>query len=42
MAEICGKRLMPSLKFLKNLTNGLNMFEMTYIFGKFLKYLRNG
>ena len=23
-----------------NLTNGLNMWEMTYIFGKGLKYLR--
>ena len=24
------------------LLNGLNMSEMTYIFGKWLKYLRNG
>ena len=24
------------------LTNGLNMWEMTYIFGKWLKYLRKG
>ena len=29
-------------KWLKNLTNGYNMWEMTYIFGKWLKYLRNG
>ena len=28
-------------KGLKNLRNGLNMWEMTYIFGKWLKYLRN-
>ena len=27
-------------KWLKNLTNGLNMWEMTYIFGKGLKYFR--
>ena len=31
-----------SWKWLKNLTNGLNMFEMTYIFGNWLKCLRNG
>ena len=30
------------LEWLKNLTNGLNMFEMTYIFGNWLKCLRNG
>ena len=30
------------LCWLKNLTNGLNMWEMTYICGKWLKYLRNG
>ena len=29
-------------EWLKNLTNGLSMWEMTYIFGKWLKYLRNG
>ena len=29
-------------KWFKNLTNGLNLWEMTYIFGKWLKYLRNG
>ena len=28
-------------KGISNLTNGLNMGEMTYIFGKWLKYLRN-
>ena len=33
-ALLCWKRL-------KNLTNGLNMWEMTYIFRKWLKYLRN-
>ena len=27
-------------KFLKYLINGLNMSEMTYIFGKWLKHLR--
>ena len=30
------------LEMVKNLTNGLNMWEMTYIYGKWLKYLRNG
>ena len=30
------------LKWLNNLTLGLNMWEMTYICGKWLKYLRNG
>ena len=29
-------------KFLKNLTTGLNKWEMRYISGKWLKYLRNG
>ena len=28
--------------WLKNLISGLNMYEMTYIFGKWLKCLRNG
>ena len=28
-------------RWLKNLTNGLKMWEMTYIFGKWLKFLRN-
>ena len=31
-----------SWKWLKNLTKGLNMWEMTYIFGNWLKCLRNG
>ena len=31
-----------SWKWLKNLPKGLNMFEMTYIFGNWLKCLRNG
>ena len=30
------------VKWLKNLTNGLNIWEMTYVCGKWLKYLRNG
>ena len=30
------------ITWLKNVKNGLNMWEMTYIFGKWLKYLRNG
>ena len=30
-----------SWKWLKNLTKGLNMWEMTYIFGNWLKCLRN-
>ena len=34
MALLCWKWFM-------NLTNGLNMWEMTYICGKGLKYLRN-
>ena len=34
MAQIYGK-------WLKYLTNGLNMWEMTYICGKWLKYLRD-
>ena len=34
IAKTCGKSL-------KYLINGLNMWEM-YIFGKWLKYLRNG
>ena len=44
MASMRGKRL----KFLRNnftmlnLTNGLYMWEMTYIFGNWLKSLRNG
>ena len=29
-------------KWLKNLTNFMNMWEMTYICGKGLKYLRKG
>ena len=28
--------------WLKNLTNGLNKWEMTYVFGNSLKCLRNG
>ena len=28
-------------KWLKNLTNGLNMCEMTYVGGKWPKYLEN-
>ena len=47
MASIRGKLL----KYLRNhftmlemtyMTNGLYIWEMTYIFGKWLKYLRNG
>ena len=30
------------LKWLENLTIGLNMWEMTYICGQWLKHLRNG
>ena len=47
MAQIRGARLKylrnGSLcwKWLKNWTNGLNIWEMTYICGKWLKYLRN-
>ena len=29
-------------KWPKNLPNGLNIWEMTHVFGKWLKYLRNG
>ena len=39
--EKCEKWLRDLLNG-KNLTNGLNMFEMTYIFGNWLKCLRNG
>ena len=28
-------------KCLKNLRNGLNMWEMTYVCGEWFKYLRN-
>ena len=35
MAKIC-------MKCLKYLTVGINMFEMTQRFGKWLKYLGNG
>ena len=30
------------LEMAKNLTNGFNLWEMTYIFGNWLKCLRNG
>ena len=48
MAQICGNGLsiletaLLYWKRHKNLTNGLNMFEMTYICEKWLKYLRSG
>ena len=49
MAQVCGKRLKYILKtallcwkFLKNLTNGFSIWEMTKICGKQLKDLRNG
>ena len=54
MAQIHGARLkylrngLTKMKWLKNLTNGFNMWEMTYIFGNFslvfdkrLKYVGN-
>ena len=37
-----GERALLCWKWLKNLINFLNMWEMTYIFLKWLKYLRNG
>ena len=46
MASMCGKRLQylrnGFTMLLKNLTNGLYIWEMTYVCGKWLKYLRNG
>ena len=47
MAKIFGLDNGARLKYLtaiswKWLTKGLNMFEMTYIFGNWLKCLRNG
>ena len=48
MAQICGngRRILETdlvcWKWLKNLTNGLNIWEMTHICGKLLKYLRKG
>ena len=48
MASICGGRLkylrngFTMLEKIKNLTNGLNMWEMKCIFEKWFKYLRNG
>ena len=48
MASMCGKRLkylrnhFTMLEMTQNLTNGLYMWEMTYIFGNWLKCLRNG
>ena len=41
-ASVVQKQLLLCWKQLMNLTNGLNMWEMTYICGKGLKYLRNG
>ena len=35
-------RVLLNWKWLKNLTNGFNMCEMTYIFGNWHKCLRNG
>ena len=40
-AYVFEKRLFLCWKWLMNLTNRLNMWEMTYICGKGLKYLRN-
>ena len=37
-----GETALLCWNLLKNLTNNLNMWEMTYIFGKWLKYLRKG
>ena len=42
MTQICGKWLIYGGKWLKYLTDGLNMWEMTYRLGKWLKYLGNG
>ena len=48
MVQICGNGLsiletaLLCWKWLKNLTIGLNMWEMTYICGKCLRDLRNG
>ena len=48
MASLFDKRLknlenyLEIFKWLRNLTNGLNMCGMTYVCGKSLKYLRNG
>ena len=40
-ASVCCK-LLKYLKYGFGVTNGLNIWEMTYIFGKWLKYFRNG
>ena len=48
MAQMHGARLkylrngLTMLEMAKNLTNGFNLWEMTYIFGNWLKCLRNG
>ena len=49
MTQICGKWLKYVWKSLKYLTNGLNMWELTErfwemakIFGKWLRYMRQG
>ena len=39
--EVFENRLYYLFKWLKNLTNGLNMWKMTYIFWNWLKCLRN-
>ena len=47
MASMLGKRLkylrhgFSMSKLLKNMTNGIYIWEMTYICDKWLKYLRN-
>ena len=40
--QTCAKTLKHVSKWHKHLTNGLNMWEMTWRFGKWLKYLGNG
>ena len=48
MPWMCGKRIkylrngFTMLKMIKNLINGLYIWEMTCVCGKLLKYLRNG
>ena len=40
-AKVFEKLLLLCWKWLMNLTNGFSIREMTYIFGKWLKYLIN-
>ena len=42
MTQKCGNQLKYVGKWVKYLTNGLNIWEMTQRFGKWLKYVENG